>query len=274
MTTRGFPVTDAQRSVRTLAHMGRLKAYGSAAGAFLVASAVGVGMGSLGSGDAVAQEGSPVSGETTEATSSTPDSLRANAGAQDYARYLAFEKEYEGVVYTCETPAGANSLSSAFMVEADQLIDPMAEGTYRISSGFGWRIDPFTYMTRMHEGVDYAASIGTPIYAVAKGTVVYAGPGEFGRTDNLVVIEHEVNGEVFTTWHNHSYLDGIYVSTGDEVQAGDHISDVGNAGRSTGPHLHFEIHPGPFTGDWEDNAVDPIAFLTDRGAVDVTELCN
>lgn len=252
----------------------RAKAYASAAGAFLIASAVGLGFGSLTSGSALANEGSVPGESSKQSDSPTPSSLRALSGAQDSARYRAYEKAYDGVVFSCDASAGASSLTSAFVDERDALINPMAEGTYRISSPFGWRIDPFLGMRRMHNGVDFSAPLETPIYAVADGTVVFAGPAPFGGSDNIFVVEHEVNGEVFTTWHNHSYLDQIYVTVGDDVKAGDLLAGVGNAGRSTGPHLHFEIHPGPYAGEWVDDAVDPLEFLDERDAGDVSELCG
>lgn len=267
-------MTEAKRSMRSKAQIRRLKAYGSAFGAFVVAGVIGIGMGSVSSGSAVANEPTGDEQTTEQVESRTPSALRATTGAQDSARYRAYEKEYDGVTFTCEAPSGANSLTSAFVVEEEALVMPMVDGTYDLSSRYGWRLDPFTYTTRMHTGDDFAAKVGTPIYSIADGVVVYAGPGAFGRSDNLVVIQHEYKGEVFTSWYVHSYLDGIYVTTGQEVEAGEVIAGVGSAGRSTGAHLHFEIHAGAFTGENPGVGQNPIAFLTDREARDVSELCN
>jgi murein DD-endopeptidase MepM/ murein hydrolase activator NlpD len=101
----------------------------------------------------------------------------------------------------------------------------------------------------MHKGIDIGAPIGTPIMAVAEGEVITAGwnSGGFG---NLVKIEHP-DGTITLYAHNNRVL----VRKGQIVQQGDQISELGNTGRSTGPHLHFEIHPNG------KSAVNPIALL-------------
>jgi murein DD-endopeptidase MepM/ murein hydrolase activator NlpD len=118
-------------------------------------------------------------------------------------------------------------------------------GTGSFSSGFGKR------WGRMHEGVDLAAPIGAPIYAAFDGKVDFAGPKSgFGR---LVTIRHAGGLE---TWYGHMSV--ILVSPGERVKAGQIIAKVGNAGRSTGPHLHFEVHV-------DGTAVDPVPFMRKRG---------
>lgn len=115
-----------------------------------------------------------------------------------------------------------------------------------ISSGFGRRPDPFTGLPARHTGVDYAASYGTPILASAGGRVRYAGPrGPYGNT---VEIDH---GGGLVTRYGHAAR--ILVRRGDILLPGQEIATVGSTGRSTGPHVHFEIlregrpvHPGPY----------------------------
>jgi len=112
-------------------------------------------------------------------------------------------------------------------------ISPIAGGTYSASS-FGWRIDPFTGMNAMHEGIDFSAEVGTPVQAAAGGVVVYAGfHPQYG---NLIEIDH---GNDFTTRYAH--LSRLGVQEGDIVQRGRRIAETGSTGRSTGPHLHFEV---------------------------------
>jgi murein DD-endopeptidase MepM/ murein hydrolase activator NlpD len=112
-----------------------------------------------------------------------------------------------------------------------------------LTSGYGRR------WGRMHKGIDIGGPIGTPIMAVAEGEVITAGwnSGGFG---NLVKIEHP-DGTITLYAHNNRVL----VRKGQIVQQGDQISELGNTGRSTGPHLHFEIHPNG------KSAVNPIALL-------------
>lgn len=102
------------------------------------------------------------------------------------------------------------------------------------SSNFGWRIDPFTGLRAMHEGVDFMAQVGAPILAAAGGIVVYSDyhPG-YG---NMIEIDHG-NGLVSRYAHASKRM----VREGDVVLRGQKIGEVGNTGRSTGPHLHFEV---------------------------------
>lgn len=103
-----------------------------------------------------------------------------------------------------------------------------------ISSGFGRRIDPFTRRPAQHAGIDYSAPHGTSILASAGGRIHRAGPyGAYGRT---VEIDH---GDGLVTRYGHLYR--ILVRVGDTVLPGQAIATVGSTGRSTGPHLHFEI---------------------------------
>ncbi|MGB7055087.1 MAG: M23 family metallopeptidase [bacterium] len=100
--------------------------------------------------------------------------------------------------------------------------------------GFGYQIDPFTGQVKMHEGLDIAAPTGTPIVVPADGTVRYAGnKKDYGLS---VEIDH---GYGFVTRYGHCQR--IRVNSGMRVKRGDVIAYVGNTGRSTGPHLHYEV---------------------------------
>jgi len=110
----------------------------------------------------------------------------------------------------------------------------------RISSRFGYRSDPFRHRLALHAGVDFKAPYGAPIYATAPGTVTRAGwTGSYGR---LVEIRHD-NGVVTRYAHQSRVL----VRVGQRVKAGQIIGRLGNTGRSTGPHLHYEtrLHGRP-----------------------------
>jgi len=86
----------------------------------------------------------------------------------------------------------------------------------------------------MHEGIDIAATIGTPIHAAASGTIIHA--GWLGGYGNLVVVDH---GDGLATAYAHA--SAILVGVGQQVSQGDTVSLVGSTGNSTGPHLHFEV---------------------------------
>jgi len=109
----------------------------------------------------------------------------------------------------------------------------------RISSRFGSRVDPVTKRRNsFHKGIDISAPAGTPVYAAESGKVIDAGYKKSGY-GNLIVIKHAND---MATYYGH--LSKIIVSNGDRVTKGDLIGNVGSTGKSTGPHLHFEIRKG------------------------------
>jgi murein DD-endopeptidase MepM/ murein hydrolase activator NlpD len=103
------------------------------------------------------------------------------------------------------------------------------------TSRFGYRTSPFTDRREFHKGYDIANRLGTPITATADGVVSFTGPkGSLGK---MVVIDHG-HGMVTRFGHAHKIL----VKRGDAVKRGDTIALMGNSGRSTGPHVHYEVH--------------------------------
>jgi murein DD-endopeptidase MepM/ murein hydrolase activator NlpD len=117
----------------------------------------------------------------------------------------------------------------------------------RYTSGFGGRNDPFGRGFRRHEGQDMAGAYGAPILATADGVVIHAGwESGYGR---LVKIRHEFGIET-----RYGHLSQIRVNVGDRVSRGDRIGDMGNSGRSTGTHLHYEIRIG-------GEAINPMTFI-------------
>ena len=102
------------------------------------------------------------------------------------------------------------------------------------ASGFGWRVDPFSGRSAFHEGIDFAAAPGTPIVAAAGGVVITSEyHHQFG---NMVEVDH--GNDIITRYAHASKLQ---VQVGDIVKRGQHIANIGSTGRSTGPHLHFEV---------------------------------
>lgn len=124
-------------------------------------------------------------------------------------------------------------------------VAPIKTGFY--SSNFGWRIDPFTGHNAMHEGVDYMVEEGTPITASAGGVVAYA--DKHPQYGNMVEIDH--GNDIITRYAHASRL---MVKVGQVVRRGDKIAEVGNTGRSTGSHLHFEVR-------YKGIAQNPVRFL-------------
>ena len=117
----------------------------------------------------------------------------------------------------------------------------------RMSSGFGYRIHPVTGKSQFHKGMDFAAPIGTPIYATGNGVVTFSGWGTgYGR---YVEVDHG-NGTVT----RYAHTSANYVNVGDTVYANQQIAAVGNTGRSTGAHLHYEVRQN-------GQAINPQTYL-------------
>ncbi len=104
-----------------------------------------------------------------------------------------------------------------------------------MASGYGWRVDPVYHIQRFHEGMDFSAPVGTDIFATGNGTVTYSGWRQgYGET---IEIDHGFN---YATLYAH--CSKRMVKVGQKVKRGDVIAKVGNTGKSTGPHLHYEVH--------------------------------
>lgn len=118
------------------------------------------------------------------------------------------------------------------------------------TSGFGVRRSPYGGTEKMHEGLDIANYPGTAIRATAEGTVVYAGAkAGYGQT---VILDH---GYGLETWYAHNRK--IVVRQGQRVRRGETISQLGNSGRSTGPHLHYEVRIN-------GTPVDPLSYILEN----------
>ena len=124
---------------------------------------------------------------------------------------------------------------------------PAVSNAVEITSPFGWRIHPISGEWSFHSGVDIGYDMGTPIYAMMSGRVVYAAwHGGFG---NCIIIQHD-NGD-HTLYGHCATLDALY---GHYVSKGERIATVGSTGYSTGPHLHLEWwHKGKYA--------DPLKLL-------------
>lgn len=120
-----------------------------------------------------------------------------------------------------------------------------------ISSGFGPRVDPFTGRKSLHQGVDIAGHMGSPVRAMGDGLVTHAG---FKEGYGLMVEVNHGNG--LRTRYAHATA--ILVAVGDRIAKGNTVATVGTSGRSTGPHLHFEVLD-------KDRYIDPASFLEHTG---------
>nr|WP_152824083.1 M23 family metallopeptidase [Fertoeibacter niger] len=161
-------------------------------------------------------QGGPLSPLTlsTKGAAISPDEARANAVLQSLDRTNSYR-------------LAAMKLPFAMPVKS----------AFRFTSGFGYRRDPKGAGTRMHSGTDFAASHGTPIYTTGDGVVISAGwDSGYGQA---VRIRHDFGVETL-----YAHMSRIRVDVGQRVSRGDQIGDMGSTGRSTGTHLHYEVHQG------------------------------
>jgi murein DD-endopeptidase MepM/ murein hydrolase activator NlpD len=112
-------------------------------------------------------------------------------------------------------------------------ISTYASVAFPISSGFGWRIDPFTHLKTFHTGIDIPKEAGSPIFAIFNGDVIIA--GRYRGYGIAILLHHSDNRYTL-----YGHCSAVLVSPGQNVKAGTKIGLVGSTGISTGPHLHLE----------------------------------
>jgi murein DD-endopeptidase MepM/ murein hydrolase activator NlpD len=150
----------------------------------------------------------------------------------------------------------------------------------RMTSPYGWRLHPILKTRRHHNGCDYAMAVGSPLYSIARGTVIFAGPSKLKFPDGspagggyIVKLRHKVRGEWITSAYMHLKKGSIKeagIKVGDKVAEGQKIGESGNTGESTGPHLHFEIQRGKHY-IWTNNGTrytEPTSYIKTQIALD------
>lgn len=167
---------------------------------------------------------------------------------KDLCRSRCFRMPWRAVLLAAiivgVTALGGDSAKGAGTLATTPSIWP-AKGA--VTSGFGWRTSPFGGGTELHQGVDIASDTGTPVVATADGEIVQSGPvGDYG---NLVQINH---GDGLATLYGHNAQ--LLVSVGQTVLKGQVIAYAGSTGRSTGPHVHYEVRKN-------GAAIDPWRYL-------------
>ena len=213
-----------------------------------------------------------------EARAQAAEEARAQATAKDEAEALAQAAEEEALAQAAaEEARAAEAREAASSSEASAVPTPKTESSSvspvpaaapapssnaifsrpvsgRYSSGFGGR--DIGDGAETHLGQDIANATGTPISAAASGYVSFA--GVMGGYGNVVILTHSINGQSYATVYGH--MSAINVSSGQAVSQGQTVGLLGSTGRSTGPHLHFEVHIGSWNGS-RSNAVNPMNYL-------------
>lgn len=194
-----------------------------------------------------------------------PDSIR-KAGFRDSKRYKDLEG-YNNSQLVLNTTKRIDRLSKELAIQSQSLdeilklastkgnlllaipaIQPVRnENLKRMASGFGYRTDPFTKVKKMHNGMDFTANTGTPVYATGDGVVERADNSASGF-GNHVVIRHGFGYESL-----YAHLSKYNCRAGQHVKRGDVIGYVGSTGRSEGPHCHYEVHK-------DGKVVNPLNF--------------
>lgn len=161
-------------------------------------------------------------------------------------------EDLEGIVGIGEGASSANTQKESTLLERVDLASitaaqklfvmrlipngPPLRGNYRVTSEWGVRQHPILRRKFLHKGIDFGIPVGTPIYAPADGVVDFASNGYNGGYGIMLKVEHSFGFKTF-----YAHLNKIAVNKGDFVQKGQLIAYSGNTGRSTGPHLHYEI---------------------------------
>ncbi|MEY3159938.1 MAG: hypothetical protein RLZZ49_1418, partial [Bacteroidota bacterium] len=148
-----------------------------------------------------------------------------------YNRIISQEKSYKEIEKMVKNKERLLASTPAIQPLSNKDLD-------RVSSGFGYRIDPLYKTVKFHPGLDFTAPQGTPVYATADGVIRVAGNLGNGY-GNHIVIDH---GYSYNTLYGHLYR--LKVKRGQAVKRGEVIGYVGNTGKSTGPHLHYEVIKG------------------------------
>ncbi|WP_166920074.1 M23 family metallopeptidase [Flavobacterium poyangense] len=194
-----------------------------------------------------------------------PDSIR-KSGFRDLNRYKELEG-YNNSQLVLNTTKRMDKLSKQLAIQSKSLdeilklasvkgnlllaipaIQPVRnENLKRIASGFGYRIDPFTKVRKMHNGMDFTANTGAPVYATGDGVIARADNTASGF-GNHVVIRHGFGYESL-----YAHLSKYNCRPGQHVKRGDIIGYVGSTGRSEGPHCHYEVHK-------DGKVVNPLNF--------------
>lgn len=178
-------------------------------------------------------------GDAFELAFSQPVNARGEAMGTPVLLYASLTTQTKSAsVYRFQQPGSAEEwFDASGRTVARSLMRTPVDGA-RITSKFGMRFHPVLHYTRLHGGVDFAAPIGTPIYAAAAGTVTSASPSKCAG--NMVIIQHDKGMET-RYFHLSRYADGLH--PGEAVAQGFTIGYVGTTGTcTTGPHLHYEIH--------------------------------
>ncbi|MFD0701516.1 M23 family metallopeptidase [Myroides pelagicus] len=135
----------------------------------------------------------------------------------------------------------------AFLASIPAIQPVKNEDLKRMASGYGYRSDPFTKIKKFHAGMDFSAETGTPVYATGDGKVIRAN-NQLSGYGNLIEIDH---GYGYLTRYAHLYK--YNTKQGQSVKRGDIIGYIGSTGRSSGPHLHYEVH-------YQGNVVNPLNY--------------
>jgi murein DD-endopeptidase MepM/ murein hydrolase activator NlpD len=196
----------------------------------------------------------PVRANNPDVIGASADALAAINIQQDEKVLIAFAPD--------SLPVGPTSTSDPLVSQLSATFLPPPTGSGNTGGQIFWPVPGYQTIGQKygsHPGIDISAPYGTPMVAVADGTVIMAGPASgFG---NWIVIQHDG----FATVYGHMKAQDIFVTVGQNVSGGQEIALIDSMGTSTGDHLHIEVHPGSFQ---QSVRQDPEAFLQSKHAID------
>lgn len=164
------------------------------------------------------------------------------SAAIDVIAVEVVEQQYETQLQSLEVSPAAQQIAperDAFVVETVSVIQwPVSD--HSVTDGFGYRVAPCWGCSTDHKGVDFTPGYGTPVEVIADGVVTQAGYN--GGLGYSVTVSHMINGQRVDTIYGHMAAGSITVSHGQQISVGTHLGNVGSTGKSTGAHMHFEVH--------------------------------
>ncbi|MGN1399886.1 MAG: murein hydrolase activator EnvC family protein [Bacillus sp. (in: firmicutes)] len=187
----------------------------------------------------------------------------AKAAAEKAAAEKAASQKSSSSSVSASNSSSSSSVSASNSSSSSKKPSSSSNVSAPVSSG-SWTKPAAGYLTsgygarwgKLHAGIDIGGPVGTPVVAAASGVVIRSYfSSSYG---NCILVSHSINGQVYTTLYAH--LNSRNVSSGASVSKGQQIGTLGNTGRSTGPHLHFELHKGSWNAS-KSNAVNPVGIV-------------
>ena len=179
-----------------------------------------------------------------------------------YVNNISALQETPETLQAKQTPVPAETQPAEPVAAREGLVLPLPAGSYRFTDNFGPRCTGINGASKYHRGIDLGADYGTPIYAIADGTIIKVVDGFLGGRGGTVVLQTVIDGKNVAFYYHHMEISSKFVQPGQTVKAGDQISEVSSTGVSSGANLHLEVWAGGYPNGAQ---VDPEPYFASIG---------